>query len=71
VKRHPPDRDPEGFRRIREAYDLVRDERRLAEIRLFGTPGIDRLADIARSLSDRRRAVGPGPWLRALAEGPP
>ena len=26
VKAHPPERDPEGFRRVREAYDLVRDE---------------------------------------------
>ena len=31
VRRSPPDRDPEGFRHIREAYEALQDyERRLA-----------------------------------------
>jgi curved DNA-binding protein CbpA len=30
VAEHPPDRDPEAFRRAREAYELLRDPCRLA-----------------------------------------
>ena len=33
VREHPPERDPEGFKRIREAYDQLRDP--LARARLF------------------------------------
>ena len=43
VRRSPPDRDPEGFRRVREAYDAVRDEERRLALRLFGPAPLDSL----------------------------
>jgi curved DNA-binding protein CbpA len=66
VRRSPPDRDPEGFRRIREAYDAVRDDERRLALRLFGPPPLERLESLLDEVPDERRFVGPGPWLDVL-----
>ena len=66
VKEHPPDRSPEQFERIRDAYDLLRDPRRRARHLILsvdpGAPLASLLADHPRS----RQFVGPQPWLDAL-----
>jgi DnaJ-class molecular chaperone len=68
IRVSPPDRDPEGFRRIRDAYERLRDgERRLA-LRLFGPEPLGDVADLLVSLSEERRYVGPDPWLNVLRE---
>lgn len=66
VRRSPPDRDPEGFRRVREAYEAVRDEERRLALRLFGPAPLDRLDALLDTIPDERRHVGPGPWLDLL-----
>lgn len=66
IRRCPPDRDPEGFRRIREAYEAVRDAERRLALRLFGPPPLDRLEAVLEAFPDERRYVGPEPWLRVL-----
>lgn len=68
VRAHPPDRDPAGFQRIREAYDAIRDEDRRVELRLFGPPPLDRLEALLEAFPDERRHVGPDPWLAVLRE---
>src|SRR5438093_3461688 len=35
VRAHPPERDPEGFKRVRAAYDVLRSPRKRAEITLL------------------------------------
>ena len=35
VREHPPERDPEGFKRIREAYETLRSPRKRAELTLL------------------------------------
>ena len=35
VRRFPPDRCPEGFRRVRDAYERIRDEKSRLEFLLF------------------------------------
>jgi len=60
VRRAPPDRDPEGFRRVREAYEAVRDEESRLALRLFGPAPLDRLEALLDALPDERRHVGPG-----------
>ena len=35
VRAHPPERDPEGFKRVREAYEVLRSPRKRAEITLL------------------------------------
>lgn len=66
VRRSPPDRDPEGFQRIREAYEAIRDEERRLAFRLFGPPSLERVEDLLEVLPDERHHVGPGPWLDVL-----
>ncbi len=66
VRRSPPDRDPEGFRRVREAYEAVRDEERRLALRLFGPAPLDRVDALLDAMPDERRHVGPGPWLDVL-----
>jgi curved DNA-binding protein CbpA len=68
VRAHPPDRDPAGFQRVREAYDAIRDEDRRLDLRLFGPPPLDRLEALLEAFPDERRHVGPDPWLAVLRE---
>ena len=68
VRAHPPDRDPVGFQRVREAYDAIRDEDRRLDLRLFGPPPLDRLEALLEAFPDERRHVGPDPWLAVLRE---
>ncbi len=35
VREHPPERDPEGFKRVREAYETLRSPRKRAELALM------------------------------------
>jgi curved DNA-binding protein CbpA len=66
VKEHPPDRDPEAFEKLRDAYETLRDPgRRAALLLLAGDPE----APLVSLLDDEprvRRFVGPEPWLVAL-----
>ena len=66
IRRSPPDRDPEGFRRIRDAYEALRDAERRRALRLFGPPPLARLDELLDALPDERRFVGPEPWLALL-----
>jgi curved DNA-binding protein CbpA len=59
VREHPPERDPEGFKRIRAAYEKLRFERERAETDLF-------------LIDDRQTDVDPSllkPTTRAASEG--
>jgi curved DNA-binding protein CbpA len=69
VRKSPPDRDPEGFRRIREAYEVLRDSERRLGLRLFGPPPLENLVELLDAFPMARRYVGPGPWLNVLREG--
>jgi curved DNA-binding protein CbpA len=66
VRRSPPDRDPEGFRRVRDAYEAVRDEERRLALRLFGPAPLDRPEALLDAVPDERRHLGPEPWLAIL-----
>jgi curved DNA-binding protein CbpA len=68
VKAFPPERNPEAFERIRDAYQALRDPRRRARLRLLGA---DPRAPLVSWLETRpvvRRYVGPEAWLSALEE---
>lgn len=53
VKDNPPDRDPERFRLIREAYEALKDRRSRLDYALFTPPEADfsRLLDRAFDIS--------------------
>jgi hypothetical protein len=66
VREYPPDRAPEQFEKIRDAYEILRDPRRRVRHRLFsvdpGAPLVSLFTDDARP----RRFVGLGPWREVL-----
>jgi curved DNA-binding protein CbpA len=68
LRQHPPDRDPEGFKRLRAAFEALADERRRRSLRLFGLPPVDHLEDVLPDGEEPLRHVGPEPWLAVLRE---
>ena len=68
LRTSPPDRDPEGFRRIRAAYEALRDAESRLALRLFGPPPLANLDELIDAFPEERRYVGPGPWLTVLRE---
>lgn len=67
VKEHPPDRDPQEFERVRDAYEMLRDRRRRMRSLLLEDPG-QPLASLLVGLTSERRFTGPAPWLAVLRE---
>ena len=66
IRQSPPDRDPEGFRRIRDAYEAIRDTEKRLAFRLFGPPPLPQLEDVRALIPDERQYVGPSLWLNIL-----
>jgi curved DNA-binding protein CbpA len=66
IKKCPPDRAPEAFERIRDAYEMLNDPRRLAAAKLFsGDPQMP-FCDLLENEESKREFTGPGPWLAAM-----
>jgi curved DNA-binding protein CbpA len=68
IKEHPPERDPEQFERIRDAYNQLRDPRRRTRDLLFSREAVGPLEQLLEGYRGQRRFVGPKPWLAALKE---
>jgi len=65
VREFPPDRAPEQFERVRDAYDRVRSPERRAR-RWIEEPGCGCFVDLLDELPPRRIHTGPVPWLEVL-----
>jgi len=65
VKEHPPDRSPEEFEKIRDAYETLRDPRRRMRDMLLSADPEAPLAGLVAEEKTRRFA-GPQPWLEVL-----
>ena len=69
VKQHPPDRDPEMFERVRDAYRAASDPLHAARWKLFGPPPLRDLDELVELLRRRGRpALGAEAWLAVLRE---
>jgi curved DNA-binding protein CbpA len=66
VKEHPPDRSPEEFERIRDAYDSLRDPRRRMRDRLLSVDPFVPFVSVIELNAKQRRFAGPQPWLEVL-----
>ena len=66
VKEFPPDRSPEEFERIRDAYDTLRDPRKRAKAMLLSTEFAAPLVSLLEGHKSRRIFAGPQPWLDVL-----
>ncbi len=69
VKAHPPDRDPESFEKLRDAYETLRDPGRQAALALLAGDPEAPLVSLLDGEPPVRRFVGPEPWLAALRRG--
>jgi curved DNA-binding protein CbpA len=67
IRRHPPDRDPEAFERIRNAYELIDNEQKRIQLDLFGLDNKHKLAERLPESEDRPHA-GPAKWIAAIEE---
>ncbi len=65
VKEFPPDRAPEEFERIRDAYDALRDPRERARALLLASER-GPLASLTENSRPRRIFAGPEPWREVL-----
>ena len=68
VKDHPPDRDPAAFERIRDAYEVLKDPRRRAQLVLEADP-LEPFAALAEGRRPARAFAGTEAWLAVLREG--
>ena len=66
VKEFPPDRSPEEFEKIRDAYDTLRDPRKRAKAMLLSTEFAAPLVSLLEGHQSRRIFAGPQPWLDVL-----
>ncbi len=69
IRRYPPERSPERFQEVVDAYRLIRDETERARLEVFGMPeseGETRLSDLVLPPSDRRNRIGMEAWLGLL-----
>ena len=66
VKEHPPDRSPEEFERIRDAYDSLRDPRRRMREKLLSVDPLAPFVSVIEIKKGQRRFAGPKPWLEVL-----
>jgi DnaJ-class molecular chaperone len=69
VCRHPPDRDPEQFERVRDAYEKLRDPRQRARQVLEGPDPFAPLVELLGEPStSTRRFVDVEHWLAVMKE---
>ena len=68
VAAHPPDRDPEEFERVRDAYEILRDPVRRVEDELLAVDPEASLTSVLGGFVERRKFVGPQLWLEAIRE---
>jgi curved DNA-binding protein CbpA len=66
VKEHPPERSPEEFERVRDAYETLRDPRRRMRDMLLAADPAAPLVSLLEGRTPHRRFTGPGPWLEVL-----
>jgi len=69
VRRFPPEKAPEQFSRIREAYELIRDREARFRLRTFGDKRLRDLALLAGFFPAERNHAGPALWLAVTRGG--
>ena len=66
IKACPPDRAPEEFERIRDAYEMLNDPRRRVRAQLLSVDPEMSLGTLLDNQEAKREFTGPGPWLAAM-----
>ena len=71
VKEYPPDRAPQEFEKVRDAYELLCDPRRRMRQLLLSADPNQRLLTLLDGRVSERQFTGPAPWLAVLREPKP
>lgn len=71
VKEFPPDRAPQQFEKVRDAYETLRDPGRRTREMLLCVDPRQSLASLVEGRVSSRRFTGPQPWLAVLREPKP
>ena len=66
VREFPPDRAPEQFEKIRDAYDALRDPRKRARAMLLNTDFMQPVTNLMEDVKPKRIYAGPHLWREAL-----
>jgi DnaJ-class molecular chaperone len=66
VRDFPPDRSPEQFEKVRDAYEQLHDVRARIRHRLFDVDPAAPLSSVFAEVGPLRRFVGPGLWIDVL-----
>ena len=66
VKEFPPDRSPEEFEKVRDAYDVLRDPRKRARAMLLSADFAAPLVSLLDGYKPRRIFAGPQLWREVL-----
>jgi DnaJ-domain-containing protein 1 len=68
IKEYPPERCPEEFERVRDAYKILSDPRRRIRVMLQSTNPEAPLVTLLDNQKQNRQFVGPDAWLTAMLE---
>jgi len=68
VRKYPPDREPDQFERVRDAYDCLRDPKAKVKQVLEGPEPNAPLTSVAGPVHMKRRFVRVAAWMAALKE---
>ncbi len=68
VRDHPPDRDGEGFQRVRRAFETLRDRSARVDMKLFPRPSATSLSEWAETLESPLRRASLSAWLNLSKE---
>ncbi|MGD9138334.1 MAG: DnaJ domain-containing protein [Desulfobacterales bacterium] len=68
IKEYPPERCPQEFERVRDAYEMLNDPRHRARVMLQSVKPEASLATLLDNQKQDRQFVGPDVWLAAMRE---
>ncbi len=71
VRTFPPEKEPQRFQSIAEAYEKLKDETTRARLRVFGAANLTlmrRLTDLVPAADNARQRIGMDTWLEANGE---
>ena len=68
IKEYPPERCPQEFERVRDAYKILSDSRRRTRVMLQSANPEAPLVTLLDNQKQDRQFVGPDAWLAALLE---
>ena len=66
VKLYPPDKNPEQFEKIRDAYELLNNPRERARTMIITANPKLALTELVKSKNRTPHFTGPKPWLNIL-----